>query len=176
LINYRELEEGDIAQLQRVALRVWGFTYRGIYTPESIRRQVSTYYAPEVLEAMISGARHGRFCFRIALDGAKLIGYVNGGRASGTWRLLKFLPKEAGSVSGWELFRIYLLPEYIGKGIGKELLRQWEEFLREKKAKKYSVHIEPKNKLGRRFYLRNGFVRARELDRGRSSPCFVKTL
>ena len=158
-----------------MALRVWAFTYAGIYAQASIRRQVSEYYATEVLEAEIRGARDGKFYFEIALDDEKLVGYVNGGDSSGAWKLLKFLPEE-GAASGWELFRLYLLPEYHGKGIGKELLRRWEDFLRGRRADRYSVYAEPKNKLGQRFYLRNGFARAKELDRGPSSPCFVKTL
>jgi GNAT superfamily N-acetyltransferase len=170
------LRVDDIQQLQEVALKVWEFTYSGIYTSASIRRQVSEYYATDVLKAEVQGAKRGRFCFQVALDNKRLIGYVNGGRTGGTWKLLKFLPKEDDSTPGWELFRIYLLPEYHGRGIGRELLHRWEDFLRRRKVRQYSVRIEPKNKLGERFYLRNGFARAEELDRGPSSPCFVKTL
>ena len=159
-----------------MALKVWNSTYGGIYTPASIMRQVSEYYATTVLEAMVRGVRRGRFCFQIALDNGKLIGYVNGGRTRDAWKLLKFLPKEGDTTLGWELFRIYLLPEYHGRGIGKELLRHWESFLRKKRARGYSVYVEPKNKLGKRFYLRNGFARTERLDRGPSSSCFVKTL
>jgi len=170
------LKGEDIQQLQEVALKVWEFTYQGIYSQGSIRRQVSEYYATDVLKAEIQGAKRGRFCFQVALDNKRLIGYVNGGKTEGAWKLLRFLPKEDDITPGWELFRIYLLPEYHRRGIGKELLHRWENFLRRRKARQYSVYIEPKNKLGERFYLRNGFVRAEELDRGPSSPCFVKTM
>ena len=170
------MKEEDIQQLQEVALKVWEFTYQRIYTQASIERQVSEYYASDVLRAQIRDANRGRVCFQVALDSKRLIGYVNGGRTEGAWKLLKFLHKEDDSTPGWELFRIYLLPEYHGRGIGKELLHRWEGFLMRREVKQYSVHIEPKNRLGERFYLRNGFVRAEELDRGPSSPCFVKSL
>jgi len=170
------LKEEDIQQLQEVALKVWEFTYQGIYTRASIRRQVSEYYATGVLKAQIRGVKRGRLCFQVALDNKRLIGYANGGRTKGAWKLLRFLHQEDENTSGWELFRIYILREYHGREIGKELLHRWERFLRRRRVRHYSVYFEPKNKLGERFYLRNEFVRAKELDRGPSSACFVKTL
>jgi hypothetical protein len=36
--------------------------------------------------------------------------------------------------------------------------------------------MHSKNKLAKEFYLRNGLIRAKELDRGPTSSCFVKKL
>jgi ribosomal protein S18 acetylase RimI-like enzyme len=172
LTTYRELNREDIRQVQEVALKAWRRTYRHIYSPSSIEHQVSNYYSTENLEGILQGVRQKKLYFQVAIDNERIVGYVNGGRNGDP-----FLPKgRAHKTSGWELFRIYLLPDYIGRGIGKELLHLWEGFLREKKARRYSVYIEPKNKLGNEFYLRNGFVRANKLDRGFSSPCLVKKL
>ena len=163
---------GDIDRLQQVALKVWEFTYGGIYTPASIRQQVAEYYATERLRAEIGQARRKESFFQAAFDSGELVGYLNGGRV----RRQEPRSTEPRNNLHWELYRIYLLPEYIGRGIGKEMLHHWDEFLRERKADRYCVYIEPKNKLGNDFYLRNGFVRAKELDRGAASPCLVKTL
>jgi GNAT superfamily N-acetyltransferase len=51
------------------------------------------------------------------------------------------------------------LPEYSGRGIGRELLRRWEGFLRKRKAERYYVNYDSKNKLAKDLHLRNGFVR-----------------
>ncbi len=159
-----------------MALKAWEFTYRNIYAPSTIRRQVAEYYAAERLKASIQRSERRESCFEVALDNGKPVGYANVGRTRGSWRN-PFLPKgKAYRTSAWELFRIYLRPEYIGKGIGKELLHRCEEFLRGEKAKQYSVYVHARNKLGKKFYLRNGFVRAKELDHGPTSPCYVKKL
>jgi GNAT superfamily N-acetyltransferase len=67
---------------------------------------------------------------------------------------------------GWELLRIYLLPEYIGKGVGKKLLSFGESFLRRKKVNRYIVSAHAKNRLAIEFYLRNGFSRSKGKDKG----------
>ena len=67
---------------------------------------------------------------------------------------------------GWELLRIYLLPEYIGKGVGKKLLSFGELFLRRKKVNRYIVSAHAKNRLAIEFYLRNGFSRSKGKDKG----------
>ena len=56
-----------------------------------------------------------------------------------------------------ELLRIYLMPSYTGKGIGKKLLLNGEKFLISKNVKKLYCYAHKENKLGRQFYLNNGF-------------------
>jgi len=88
-----------------------------------------------------------------------------------------FLPMgKAYRSSGWELFKIYLLPEYVGRGIGKELLHRREGFLQERDARSCRAYMHLRNKLARRFYFRNGLKRAKELDRWPTSVCFANRL
>ena len=81
--------------------------------------------------------------FYLAMSGRKIVGYSYFRRGQ----------------RGWELNRIYLLPEYIGKGIGKQLLSLGEQFFKAKKARKYYAYVYSRNKLGLEFYYRNEFVR-----------------
>jgi ribosomal protein S18 acetylase RimI-like enzyme len=76
---------------------------------------------------------------------------------------------------GWELVRIYVLPEYIGKGIGKRLLRLGENFLRRKKANEYCVFAHRRNRPAVRFYIRNGFTRVSRKDTG-GEVCLEKKI
>ncbi len=105
-----------------------------------------------------------------------MVGYANGGRRTRPWRSPFRKAQVRNLPLGWELFRIYLLPEYIGKGTGRRLLLRWEEFLSERGVRKYAVYIHSKNKIGKDFYRKNGLIRAKELDRGPTSQCFVKEL
>jgi len=124
LITYRKLRKSDLSQVQKVALKAWMYTYRKIYTPRNIRKFVSRYYSNERFEkAMFPTIKKGHACFHVALDGNRIIGYSHVGK----------------SKAGWELLRIYLLPRYVGKGIGGKLLRLNERFLRKRGIRRYFV-------------------------------------
>jgi ribosomal protein S18 acetylase RimI-like enzyme len=151
---------GDVKQVQLVALKAWKFTYRKIYSTKSIERYVSSYYSDQRFKERLPRVRKGFDWFFVALDGKRVIGYSHIGR---------------GRI-GWELLRIYLLPQYIGKGIGKKLLQLGEAFLKRKKARTYFVTSHKRNRLGIEFYLRNGFKITSKMVEGRSSLCFEKRL
>jgi GNAT superfamily N-acetyltransferase len=161
LITYRKLRKSDVSQVQEVALKAWKYTYRKIYTPSNIRKFVSRYYSNERYEKVVFPTiKKGHACFHVALDGNRIIGYSHVGK----------------SKAGWELLRIYLLPRYIGKGIGGKLLHLNERFLRKRDVRRYFVYAHAGNRLGILFYGRNGFVRMKRKDEGPTSICFVKRL
>jgi len=150
-----------VSQVQKVALRAWRYTYRRIYTPKNIRKFVSRHYSDERFKKVVFPSikkRHA--CFHIALDENRIIGYshVSNGKL------------------GWELQRIYLLPRYMGKGIGGKLLHLNERFLRTRGVGRYFIWAHAENRLGILFYRRNGFVRMKRKDEGPTSICFVKRL
>ncbi len=161
LITFRKLRKKDVSQIQDVALKAWVYTYRRIYTPRNIRKFVSRYYSNERFEKVVFPAiRNAQACFHVALDGNRVIGYSHVGK----------------SRAGWELLRIYLLPRYIGKGIGKRLLHLNERFLKNRGVRRYFVYSHARNRLGMSFYRRNGFVRMKRKDASPTSICFVKKL
>jgi GNAT superfamily N-acetyltransferase len=94
--------------------------------------------------------RKGVEWFYVALEGGRVIGFshLSHGRM------------------GWELLRIYLLPEYMGKGIGRKLLLLGEAFLGRRRVRRYIVSAHAKNRRAREFYLRNEFVRTKGKDKG----------
>ena len=133
------------------------------------------YYSTGNLGAAIGDARTGQSFFLIAIDGERTVGYASGSRIVDPWRDPSNPRSKAYHVSGWELKRIFLLPDYVGRGIGKELLGRWESFLREKGAARYYVTYHRSNRAAKEFYFRNGFVRAREYDDG-AARCAVKVM
>ena len=174
-ITYREADEGDIPEIRRVAAKAWGHTYRGIYSPARKRRSVQKFYSPGALQSAIRRAKNSRTFFLLAFDGEELVGYANGGRIGSPWLNPSRPQGKRLNVRGWELYRIYLLPDHIGKGVGRSLLDRWEEFLRKKGAKRYFVSYVSSNKLAGNFYRQNGFVRADAYDAG-DAHCAVKAL
>ncbi len=150
-----------MGKVQKVALKAWMYAYRKIYTPKNIKKFVSRYYANErFLEVVFPAIKKSQACFHVALDRNRIIGYSHVGK----------------SKVGWELLRIYLLPRYIGKGIGRKLLRLNERFLRKRGIRRYFVYAHAANRLSTSFYGRNGFVRMKNKDAGPTSICFVKQL
>ncbi len=176
MIRYRSLRRQDVKEVQAVALRAWKYSYRNIYSPKTIARQVAEYYSDKSFDNIFSRLETGESWFDVALDGGLVVGYANGGRRTQQWTS-PFRQAPASNLPlGWELFRIYLLPEYIGKGIGRRLLLRWELFLRKSGVREYTVYVHSKNKVGKDFYRRSGLVRARKLDRGPTSQCFAKEI
>lgn len=162
MVRYRALRKADIPEIQEVALKAWTFAYRRYsLSQRHIQNFVKTRYSRESFEKyVLPSVQKGNSQFILATDKRKIIGYANAG--PGAW--------------SWELYRIYLLPEYIGKGIGKKLLTLSEQFLRSKKARKYHCYVWKENKAGLDFYKRNGFVKLEAKDKNKAEICLEKKL
>ena len=102
---------------------------------------LSKWYSLELLESQINSVEQEKEFFYVAIHSTLVAGYCN------------IAPRE----NGMELSRLYLLPEYIGKEIGKKLLKLGEDFLGSKGINKYYCFVNRGNDLGMRFYRRNGF-------------------
>ncbi len=160
MVRYRVLRRADVPEVQAVALKAWMAAYRKTVPLSMIRRFVSQRYSTSSFEDLVfPSIGRGESQFYLATDNGRIVGYSNAGK--GEW--------------GWELYRIYLLPEYIGRDIGKKLLHLAEDFLREKKARKYHLYVYVKNKPAIEFYYRNGFKRLKQKDKP-PEICLDKTL
>jgi len=162
MVRYRVLRRKDVPEVQSVALKAWTFAYRRYgLSLRLIRRFVSERYSTDSFDQTVfPSIEKGEAQFYLATEKGKIIGYSNTGR--GVW--------------GWELYRIYLLPEYIGRGVGRKLLRLCEDFLREKKARKYHAYVWEENKAALDFYKRNGFARLEGKNKNKVEICIEKKL
>lgn len=162
MVSYRMLRRADVLEVQDVALKAWMSNYpRYGVSVSTVKRFVRERYSTDSFEKYVFPSIQKRKSqFYVATDEEKIIGYSNAG--PGSW--------------GWELYRIYLLPEYIGTGIGKKLLIRCERFLRSKKARKYHCYVYKKNLQGLAFYYRNDFVKLESKDKNRNEICLEKKL
>lgn len=160
MVRYRSLRPSDVGAVRAVALRSWHYAYRDVYKPATIDRRVADYYSAERFRTFdLPAIRDGRAYFCVAIDRGNIVGHAEVGRRGG----------------GWDLFRIYLLPEFMARGTGSELLCRCERFLRRKGARRYTAFIHFKNRAAGPFYLRCGFVRNPAKDHS-TSRCFEKRL
>ena len=144
----RELRRIDVQEVYEVALEAWQYTYEDIYSSDFIQKFVNENYAPALLLRLLPLIQAGQHFFQVALAHSTVVGFCH----------------IAQTKQGMELLRIYLRPAYIGKGIGRTLLRQGEEFIKSRGYHSYFCFVHKNNELGKSFYLRNGFTHLVEND------------
>ncbi len=149
-VSFRTFEPKDAQSVYETALRSFQETYKNVFGEAMIEQMVKKEYEPESLIALLPKIQSGEMCFYVALDGERVIGFCNFG----------FCDK------GLELRRIYLRPEYIGKGVGKRLLELGEKFALDTGSEKYFCFVHKQNEIGKRFYLKNGFFHDGNEDAG----------
>jgi ribosomal protein S18 acetylase RimI-like enzyme len=148
MINYRPLTTNDFDDFHDVALSSWIWTYKNIHSDIYIRNFINNTYSEEkMLEALKSSNENNGFNY-IALDEDTVIGFITLGPDEDTW----------------QLFRMYLLPEYVGKGVGSQLLLLGENFITSNKGTKYHLTVHKDNELGKNFYFKKGFKHIPEKD------------
>ncbi len=147
-IVYRQLRESDASSVQAVALEAWRHTYHMIFEPQFIEDFVRRNYAPEVTVSLLPRIESGGMFFDVAEHESKIVGFCNIG----------LIEQRA------QLLRIYLLPPYIGQGLGRKLLQLGEEFVVSRGISTFFCYVHKDNGLGKGFYLRNGFRHVAEKD------------
>ena len=144
----RPIRESDVKSVHAVALETWQYTYRNIFNQQFIENFVNQNYAPDATISLFPRLNSGTMCFYVAEYESKVIGFCNIG-----------INQQMA-----ELYRIYLLPAYIGQGIGQKLLGLGETFLSEHNIPSYFCFVHKDNEIGKRFYLRYGFQHIHEKD------------
>ena len=143
-ITIRSLTPSDFHQVYEVAKRSWLFTYKLIFSEKFITAFVKQHYSPDALQKHLEWVQlNGGWSTIVETDNNKIIGFCFIGPFKETL---------------WRLWRIYLDPDYIGQGIGTQILEAGEEFLKRSKILQYLVFVHPKNQIAIEFYKRRGFT------------------
>lgn len=142
LPSVRDATAADAEAISRVARASWTDTYRDIFEPEFIERFLAEAYDLERLAASVgrAAARDNEHFLIAERDGA-IIAFAQYGEGR----------------RGPELFRIYADPAHYGTGAGSALLGELHRRLAGRVAG-YVLDVHSRNKRGRAFYERNGFV------------------
>lgn len=97
----RRAELTDVDAVREIGLRTWPVAYDGLVPEEFIVDGLAQWWS---LEAVERGIRYG--ITLVAYEGEQLVGMAGLGREGGFWMM-------------WKL---YVLPEHQGKGVGRALL------------------------------------------------------
>ncbi|WP_020387231.1 GNAT family N-acetyltransferase [Kribbella catacumbae] len=152
MIRVRRAEVADAAAVREVGLRTWPVAYDGLASPEFIEEGLAAWWSPEMVERGISNG-----ITLIAVDEAeqgggdriydeRVVGMVGVGREDELW----------------VMWKLYILPEYQGQGVGKALLEAAISAL-PADATQLLLDVLITNEPAIRFYRKHGFVEARDL-------------
>ncbi len=138
-ITISPLKAEDIDRLIEVAHQAWHACYPGIITTEQINYMLEKGYTRSII--LHETVLHGITWLTI-MDKRDIIGFVSvGPYGSDTMKLHK----------------LYLLPEYHGKGIGALALSMVEKFARFEKANRIIINVNKHNARAIRSYQRSGW-------------------
>lgn len=144
--------------VRKIAEKSWNYTYRDIYSNSFIDEFIAENYRLSNLALLEKYVVDGTISFNVAVANRKIVGFCHFGKE-----------KE------FTLYRIYLLPDWIGKGIGSDLLNEGEQWVRASGGSSYILRVQKKNSTGIRFYEKSGFERYPDLDRD-DDLCYRKNL
>lgn len=129
----------DIPVIQELTERIWRPTYEPILTPEQIEYMIDMMYSTASLEKQITELQHQ---FVILHDGDKPIGFA------------AYSTTDHNNI--FKLHKIYLDGSYQGKGVGKFLLLQVAEQVKNRGASILELDVNRFNK-AKQFYEKQGF-------------------
>jgi ribosomal protein S18 acetylase RimI-like enzyme len=101
MIGVRPAVVDDVAAVREIGLKTWPVAYDGLVSPEFIADGLAQWWSPEVVERGITAG-----ITLVAVVDERVVGMVG-------------LGQEAGF---WVMWKLYVLPECQGQGVGKALL------------------------------------------------------
>lgn len=144
--------------VRKVAEKSWFYTYRDIYSHSEISNYMNSYYDLKNLSVLEKYVQDGTISFNVARVKGRIVGFC-----------------QFGKREEFELLRIYILPEWIGKGIGRQLLEEGENWVRACNGSEYVTNVQKRNRIGTKFYEKSGLSREPSQDRD-DDLCYRKVL
>jgi GNAT superfamily N-acetyltransferase len=139
-----QISKSEVSRIKEIAELTWPETFRDILSNEQIRYMLDWMYNLETLSSQIMNGHH----FFILRENGKDLGFIG----------FEFnYPHENNS----KIHKIYVLPGYQGRGIGKKLINK---ALIDSKCfgiKTLSLNVNRFNKAVE-FYLKEGFTITKE--------------
>ncbi|MFN3410083.1 MAG: GNAT family N-acetyltransferase [Limisphaerales bacterium] len=137
----RVAREADLPRIAALAGEIWRQYYPGIISHEQIEYMLGWMYAPERLrrELCEEGVE-----FRLLRAGRTAVGFAAFG--------------PAGQPTEFKLHKLYLAPEFHGRGWGSRLLRHCLTGARRAGGRRMILAVNKRNSRAVQFYQQHGFV------------------
>ncbi len=146
MIEIRKVAEGEADVLHELAERTFVYTFAQYNTPENMNAYISSAFSIDKLAKELESTDRETY---FAFWDSKPAGYLQ----------LSFNSTEAGmeNLDVIELARLYVVPEHLGKKIGKELMETAISVAEKRKADYLWLGVWEHNDRARSFYARWGF-------------------
>ncbi len=138
----------DWQALQAIARTTFIETYQNKNEDANFQKYISEEFSDEKIQGEFN---HSHSCFFLVKYEEKNIGYLK-------LNELDAQSEDMGN-DAFELERIYLKKEFLGKGIGRKMIEKAEEVARTKNKKMLWLGVWVKNKAAIEFYKKIGFVK-----------------
>ncbi|MBO8156144.1 MAG: GNAT family N-acetyltransferase [Bacillaceae bacterium] len=112
MFQVRKARPEDAGAIANVHVKSWITTYSNLIDDEDLRQVISYEKRKAQWEAILKSSNISQFLYVAENDKQEVVGFINGGNE----RSKKF------AYDG-EIYAIYILKEYQGKGIGRQLLK-----------------------------------------------------
>ncbi len=127
----------DLPTIYQLAEKIWYDHYLSIITAAQIEYMLANFCSLENLEKLMS---EGQMFYLIQDEVDNSIGY---------------LAVTENHPGHWFMNKFYIKTDVQGKGIGADILKQWENLA---KPKELSLQVNRKNFKSINFYFKTGFV------------------
>ena len=139
--------ETHIPAIIAIANITWQDTYKNIITQEQISYMLNLFYTQNTLRSQMQDPLHH---FWVLLQHDEVLGYAH-------------CIEDKNEATVFKLSKLYVLPQYQGKGIGKCLLFFIENECYELKKNIITLNVNRQNP-AKDFYLKMGFEIVKEVD------------
>lgn len=143
-VELKAVDSKDVDSLQNDARQIWQQCYAEILNPEQIEYMLDWMYSPETIRREID---HENIIYSIIMHGNTRIGFCSWG--------------PYGKVAGQaKLHKLYLFPDFQGKGLGSASLRQICDAISRQGYTSVRLNVNKSNTAAIKAYERNGFKKA----------------
>ena len=140
-IEIRPLEINEIDEIRKLSNEIWRKVYPSIITMEQIEYMLELIYNEESLKKQINYHKHQ---FILITEDKVPIGYAS------------FSKKDETDESKYRLHKFYLLPEYHGKGLGKQMMNHIIAVVQKAGGRSIELNVNKYNPT-LNFYKKLGF-------------------
>lgn len=139
-----QISNSDIFRIKTIAELTWPDTFKDILSDEQIRYMLDWMYSIEVLASQIDNGHQ----FYVLTENEKDLGFVG---------IELNYPNQGNA----KIHKIYVLPEFQGKGIGGKLIEKVVQYSKLNKINSLTLNVNRFNK-AIDFYLKKGFKITKE--------------
>ena len=143
----KKVQLDDINQLQKIGRQTFYATFSDKNTEENMSAYLRDGFSLEKISAELLNNESD---FYFAIYQNDVVGYLKI-----NWGKTQTVPQNKSAV---EIERIYVLPEFQGKDVGKQLYNKALEIAQQKNAEFMWLGVWEENPRAISFYKKNGFV------------------